>query len=137
MESATKRGAKIIAEYLGGAITCDAHHMTDPRAIWLNKFLFLLTFVHRMTTCFSNTGKKKKVMESLESATKRGARIIAEYLGGAITCDAHHMTDPRADGLGVSSCISKSLEDAGVSPEEVRNREYYQGTSIQTELIDT
>ncbi|KAG5094052.1 hypothetical protein JHK84_049640 [Glycine max] len=53
------------------------------------------------------------------SATKRGAKIIAEYLGGAITCDAHHMTDPRVDGLGVSSCISKSLEDAGVSPEEV------------------
>lgn len=76
-------------------------------------------------------------MESLESATKRGAKIIAEYLGGAITCDAHHMTDPRVDGLGVSSCISKSLEDAGVSPEEVRNREYYQGTSIQTELINT
>lgn len=58
-------------------------------------------------------------MESLESATKRGAKILAEYLGGAITCDAHHMTDPRSDGLGVSSCISKSLEDAGVSPEEV------------------
>lgn len=51
---------------------------------------------------------------------KRGANIIAEYLGGAITCDAHHMTDPRSDGLGVSSCIAKSLEDAGVSPEEVK-----------------
>ncbi|KAJ8649547.1 hypothetical protein MRB53_002570 [Persea americana] len=59
------------------------------------------------------------VMESLEHAEKRGANIIAEYLGGAITCDAHHMTDPRSDGLGVSSCITKSLEDAGVSPEEV------------------
>ncbi|XP_057415343.1 3-oxoacyl-[acyl-carrier-protein] synthase I, chloroplastic-like [Lotus japonicus] len=59
------------------------------------------------------------IMESLESATKRGATIIAEYLGGAITCDAHHMTDPRSDGLGVSSCIRKSLQDAGVSPEEV------------------
>ena len=58
-------------------------------------------------------------MESLESAMKRGANIIAEYLGGSITCDAHHMTDPRSDGLGVSSCINKSLEDAGVSPEEV------------------
>ncbi|CAN1254490.1 3-oxoacyl-[acyl-carrier-protein] synthase I, chloroplastic [Linum perenne] len=42
-----------------------------------------------------------------------------EYLGGAVTCDAHHMTDPRKDGLGVSSCIIKSLEDAKVSPEEV------------------
>lgn len=58
-------------------------------------------------------------MESLEHAMKRGAPIIAEYLGGAVNCDAYHMTDPRADGLGVSSCIESSLEDAGVSPEEV------------------
>lgn len=60
-----------------------------------------------------------KVMESLEHAMKRGAPIIAEYLGGSINCDAYHMTDPRSDGLGVSSCIQSSLEDAGVSPEEV------------------
>ncbi|GFP98066.1 3-oxoacyl-[acyl-carrier-protein] synthase i chloroplastic [Phtheirospermum japonicum] len=59
------------------------------------------------------------IMESLEHAMKRGANIIAEYLGGAITCDAHHMINPRADGLAVSSCILKSLEDAGVAPEEV------------------
>ncbi|XP_011082304.1 3-oxoacyl-[acyl-carrier-protein] synthase I, chloroplastic-like [Sesamum indicum] len=59
------------------------------------------------------------IMESLEHAVKRGANIIAEYLGGAVTCDAHHMTDPRKDGLGVSSCIIKSLQDAGVAPEEV------------------
>lgn len=59
------------------------------------------------------------IMESLEHAMKRGAPILAEYLGGAVTCDAYHMTDPRADGLGVSSCIDRALEDAGVSPEEV------------------
>uniref|UniRef100_A0A0D9W5I2 3-oxoacyl-[acyl-carrier-protein] synthase n=1 Tax=Leersia perrieri TaxID=77586 RepID=A0A0D9W5I2_9ORYZ len=59
------------------------------------------------------------VMESLEHAMKRDAPIIAEYLGGAVNCDAYHMTDPRSDGLGVSSCITKSLEDAGVAPEEV------------------
>lgn len=58
-------------------------------------------------------------MESLEHALKRGAPIIAEYLGGAVTCDAYHMTDPRADGLGVSTCIEKSLADAGVATEEV------------------
>lgn len=61
----------------------------------------------------------QQVMESLEHAMKRGAPIIAEYLGGAVNCDAYHMTDPRADGLGVSSCIESSLEDAGVSHEEV------------------
>lgn len=58
-------------------------------------------------------------MESLEHALKRGAPIVAEYLGGAVTCDAYHMTDPRADGLGVSTCIEKSLADAGVATEEV------------------
>ncbi|XVE51590.1 hypothetical protein DITRI_Ditri02bG0053600 [Diplodiscus trichospermus] len=59
------------------------------------------------------------VMESLEHAMKRGAPIIAEFLGGAVNCDAYHITDPRADGRGVSSCIKRCLEDAGVSPEEV------------------
>ena len=61
----------------------------------------------------------QKVLESLEHAMKRGAPIIAEYLGGAVNCDAYHMTYPRADGLGVSSCIRKGLEYAGVAPEEV------------------
>ena len=41
------------------------------------------------------------VLESLESAQKRGATILAEFLGGSYTCDAHHMTEPRPDGLGV------------------------------------
>lgn len=59
------------------------------------------------------------VMESLEHAQKRGAKIYAEYLGGAVTCDAHHMTDPRKDGLGVSSCIELALKDGGILPEEV------------------
>ncbi|KAJ6388495.1 hypothetical protein OIU77_026959 [Salix suchowensis] len=49
------------------------------------------------------------IMESLEHAMKRGANIIAEYLGGAVNCDAHHMTDPRSDGLGVSTCIAKEF----------------------------
>ncbi|KAL7111849.1 hypothetical protein ACP275_05G115500 [Erythranthe tilingii] len=59
------------------------------------------------------------VMESLEHASKRGANIIAEYLGGAVNSDAHHITDPRSDGLGVSSCLIKGLEYSRVSPEEV------------------
>jgi 3-oxoacyl-[acyl-carrier-protein] synthase II len=40
-------------------------------------------------------------MESLDHALKRDARIIAEYLGGAVNCDAYHMTDPRSDELCV------------------------------------
>ena len=52
---------------------------------------------------------------------KRDAPIIAEYLGGAVNCDAYHITDPRVDGLGVSNCINQGLENAGVAPEEVIN----------------
>eukprot|EP00232_Nephroselmis_pyriformis_P001028 CAMPEP_0182912280 /NCGR_PEP_ID=MMETSP0034_2-20130328/37432_1 /TAXON_ID=156128 /ORGANISM="Nephroselmis pyriformis, Strain CCMP717" /LENGTH=478 /DNA_ID=CAMNT_0025048943 /DNA_START=18 /DNA_END=1454 /DNA_ORIENTATION=- len=59
------------------------------------------------------------VMETLEHAKARGANIIAEYLGGAVTCDAHHMTDPRSDGLGVSSCIELALKDGGIERDEV------------------
>lgn len=58
-------------------------------------------------------------MESLEHARRRGAPIFAEYLGGSATCDAHHLMDARPDGRGAAACIRRSLEDAGVAPEEV------------------
>ncbi|CAH9113517.1 unnamed protein product [Cuscuta europaea] len=76
------------------------------------------------------------VMESLEHAMKRGAPIIAEYLGGAVTCDAHHMTDPRADGLGVSSCIYSALKDSGVSPEEVNYINAHATSTIVGDLAE-
>ncbi|XP_071740349.1 3-oxoacyl-[acyl-carrier-protein] synthase I, chloroplastic-like [Rutidosis leptorrhynchoides] len=59
------------------------------------------------------------VMESLEHAMKRDAPILAEYLGGAVRCDAYHITSPRSDGLGLSNCIQNSLVNACVSVEEI------------------
>jgi 3-oxoacyl-[acyl-carrier-protein] synthase II len=59
------------------------------------------------------------VLESLEHALARGAPILAEYLGGALSCDAHHMTEPRADGEGVALCLAEALKDAGVTAEDV------------------
>ena len=59
------------------------------------------------------------VLESLDHALARGAHIYAEYLGGGISCDAHHITDPRADGEGVALSIENALEDAGVGKERV------------------
>lgn len=58
----------------------------------------------------------------------RGANILAEYLGGAITCDAYHMTDPRADGLGVSTCIELALKDANIEKEQVST---YSGPDVE------
>ncbi|KAK4421090.1 3-oxoacyl-[acyl-carrier-protein] synthase I, chloroplastic [Sesamum alatum] len=80
--------------------------------------------------------KDRDVLESLEHAMKRGAPIIAEYLGGAVNCDAYHMTDPRADGLGVSSCIQSALEDAGVSPEEVNYINAHATSTIVGDLAE-
>ncbi|GJN29387.1 hypothetical protein PR202_gb17611 [Eleusine coracana subsp. coracana] len=77
------------------------------------------------------------VMESLEHAMKRDAPIIAEYLGGAVNCDAYHMTDPRSDGLGVSSCIKKSLEDAGVAPEEVNYINAHATSTLAGDLAES
>lgn len=59
------------------------------------------------------------VLESLEHALKRGAPILAEYLGGGVSCDANHMTDPRADGMGVKLCIDAAIKDAGIEKEQV------------------
>lgn len=59
------------------------------------------------------------VLETLEHALNRGAPIVAEYLGGAQSCDAHHITEPRQDGAGVRLCIEKALADAGVVKEQV------------------
>ena len=59
------------------------------------------------------------VLESLDHALKRGAPILAEYLGGAFNCDAYHMTDPRPDGEGVAECVRHALHDARVDVTSV------------------
>ena len=47
------------------------------------------------------------VLEELEHARARGAPILAEFLGGSFTCDAHHMTEPQPQGAGVKLCIER------------------------------
>lgn len=59
------------------------------------------------------------VLESLEHALARGANILAEYHGGAYSCDAYHMTSPREDGSGVALCIENAIKDAGIDREEI------------------
>mmetsp|Transcript_19271 Transcript_19271/g.77162 ORF Transcript_19271/g.77162 Transcript_19271/m.77162 type:complete len:157 (-) Transcript_19271:691-1161(-) len=60
------------------------------------------------------------ILETLEHALARGANIVCEYLGGAQSCDAHHMTDPRKDGMCVSRCISNALQDSLVDKSDVQ-----------------
>lgn len=59
------------------------------------------------------------VLETLEHAQRRGATILAEYYGGGYSCDAHHMTNPREDGLGIALCIDHAMRDAEIPKERV------------------
>ena len=58
-------------------------------------------------------------LEELDSALARGARIYAEIVGYAMTCDAYHITSPVPDGRGATRAISLALKDAGLSPKAV------------------
>lgn len=59
------------------------------------------------------------ILEELEHAKKRGAKIYAEVAGGGLTADAHHITAPHPEGRGAISVMKMSLEDAGMHPEDI------------------
>ncbi len=59
------------------------------------------------------------VLEELETARRRGARIYAEVAGYGMSGDAHHMTSPPPDGSGASRCMENALRNAGIDPSEV------------------
>ncbi|MDX2110788.1 MAG: beta-ketoacyl-ACP synthase II [Verrucomicrobiota bacterium] len=59
------------------------------------------------------------VLETLEHAKARGARIYAELAGAAATCDAYHITQPDLEGRGLSLCMRNALKDADITPEQV------------------
>jgi 3-oxoacyl-[acyl-carrier-protein] synthase II len=59
------------------------------------------------------------VLEEYEHAKARGAKIYAELIGGGLSSDAHHMTAPHPEGIGVMAVMRNCLENAGLNPEDV------------------
>ena len=59
------------------------------------------------------------ILEDYDHAIARGANIYAEVIGGGMSSDAHHMTAPHPDGIGVVAVMKNCLNNAGISPEEV------------------
>jgi 3-oxoacyl-[acyl-carrier-protein] synthase II len=59
------------------------------------------------------------ILEEFEHAKARGAKIYAEVVGGGLSSDAHHMTAPHPDGIGVIAVMKNCLENAGLKPEDI------------------
>lgn len=59
------------------------------------------------------------ILEDLEHAKARGAKIYCEIIGGGMSSDAYHITAPHPDGLGAELCMKHALKEAGISPAEV------------------
>lgn len=64
-------------------------------------------------------GSGALILEEYEHARRRGAHIYAEVIGAAATADAHHITAPHPEGIGVINVMNLALQDAGIRPSEI------------------
>ncbi len=77
------------------------------------------------------------VLEELEHAKKRGAKIYAEVIGYGCTSDAYHITSPAEDGEGAAKAMEYAMQDGGVKPEDVTYINAHGTSTHHNDLFET
>ena len=77
------------------------------------------------------------VLEELEHAKKRGAKIYAEVVGYGTTSDAYHITSPAEDGMGAANAMLFAIRDAKISPEDVTYINAHGTATHHNDLFET
>ncbi len=77
------------------------------------------------------------VLEELEHAQKRGAKILAEVVGYGATSDAYHITSPAEDGMGAVKAMEFALKDAGLQPEDITYINAHGTSTHHNDLFET
>ncbi|MCM8819888.1 MAG: beta-ketoacyl-[acyl-carrier-protein] synthase family protein [Candidatus Omnitrophica bacterium] len=77
------------------------------------------------------------VLEELEHAKKRGAKIYCEIIGYGTSCNAYHMTDLPEDGLAMVSCIRETFKDAKIEKEKIDYINTHGSSTPQNDIFET